>query len=65
MTSYLRKVKVEAGCDTDSTDMVFVSANADNIPDLAAFHGTCQPVWLFLIHGEYRHEQELIMEIHT
>ena len=33
--------------------MVFVSANADNIPDLAAFHGPCQPVWLFLIDGEY------------
>ena len=42
---------MEAGCDTDSTDMVFVSANAANIPDLAAFCGSCQPVWLILIEG--------------
>ena len=42
---------MEAGCDTDSMDMVFVSANAANIPDLAAFCGSCQPVWLILIEG--------------
>ena len=42
---------MEAGCDTDSKDMVFVSANAANIPDLAAFCGSCQPVWLILIEG--------------
>ena len=51
LTYYLRKVKLEAGCEPDSPDLVFASANATNIPDLSPFHGSCQPTWLFLISG--------------
>ena len=51
MTSYLRRVKLETGCDPDSPDLVFASANASNIPDLSPFEGSCQPTWLFLIQG--------------
>ena len=51
LTYYLRKVKLEAGCEPDSPDLVFASANATNIPDLSPFQGSCQPTWLFLISG--------------
>ena len=50
MTYYLKKIKVEVGCDSDN-GIEFVTANARNIEDLSAFHGSCQPIWLFLIRG--------------
>ena len=34
--------------------MQFVMACADLVPALHPFHGSCQPVWLFLAAGEVR-----------
>ena len=35
-------------------EVQFVMANADLVPSLHQFRGSCQPMWLFLAEGEHK-----------
>ena len=49
MTRYIKKIKMELG---EERDLKFIMANADLVPSLHPFRGSCKPVWLLIAAGE-------------
>ena len=49
MTRYIKKIKMELG---EERDLKFIMANADLVPSLQPFVGSCKPVWLLIAAGE-------------